>query len=140
MDLQAITEKLKTDYIQIVKKFESTIDLSGSSLSIPRVVAPYVFHMHDLLKEYSKLNDQLDELYHSKVFNVKIGNDALSVVDFNSSELRKMVETSKEYRVLNVRLQEIKNDLKVIEEMIGNIKNFSFNVNNAIKFRELTGE
>lgn len=139
MNLSEITEKLKTDYIAIIKKFETTVDIGQMSLSLPKIAAPFQFHYYDLLKEYSKLSDELDELYHAKVFNVKIGNDTLSVVDFNSSELKKMVETSPEYRKLQMRLNEIKNDLKIIEEMMSTIKNFGFNINNSIKFKEMMG-
>lgn len=139
MSIQAIADKLKTDYVKIVKDLEQKVDIGQLSLSLPKIVAPFQFAYHDLLKEYSKLQDELDELYHAKVFNVKIGNDKLSVVDWNSSELKKMVETDVDYRKLNLKLQDIKNDLKIIEEMMGTIKNFGFSINNKLKFTELMG-
>jgi predicted nuclease with TOPRIM domain len=137
--LQPITEKLKRDYIDIINKFETSIDISSMSLAIPKITAPYQFHYHDLLKEYSQIQDDLDELYHRKMFNVKIANDKLSNIDLNSSELKRMIETDKEYRDMNMKLQSLKNDMKIIEEIISTIKNFSFNVSNSIKYREMMG-
>lgn len=136
MNLSEITEKLKKDYLVIVKDFENAVDIGKISLQIPKLQAPFQFHYYDLLNEYSKLQDELEEHMYTKFWNAKIGNHELSNISLTDTNLRKAITETKEYREISKRQNQIKNDMKIIEEMMTTIKNFGFNINNTIKFRE----
>jgi len=134
-----ITERLKTKYLEHVSKFSDTTVMGNVSLSIPAILAPFQFHYSDLLRYAGSVSDEMEELYHRKVLMYKTGQSELSVIDINSSELKRMIESSEDYRVLKRDYEECVADMKLVEEMIGTIKNFSFNINNSLKFKELVG-
>ena len=133
------TNKLKEKYIEIVNDFKQSLDTS-KCLELPRLLAPYQFHYHDLLKEYSSVNDKVDELYYEELFNYKIQNSEMSHVDLSSTELKKMIECSTKYRNLIQQQKEISNDMKLIEDMIRTIRDFNFSMSNTIKYKELMGK
>lgn len=139
-DLHKRTQVLKEKYLEIVKSFETNIQIDMMSLSIPRVVAPYQFHYSDLLQAIYKINDKLDERFYHDMFNTKIGNSELSHISLGTSEAKRMIESSKEYRELKLQKEKLVADMKIIEEFINTIKNFSFNVSSALKFKEMIND
>lgn len=132
-----ITENLKQTYQLIVAKFDSISNLDVIAISIPKLSAPFQFHFHDLLKEYHMEQDKLDECFHDLMFNAKSGRIPMGLVNFGTSELKKMVETEPKYRAIQNNLNTIQEEMKIVEEMLGTIKQFSFNISNAIKYRDL---
>ena len=137
--LSKITDGLKTRYMKLVNEFSDSSVVDVLSLSIPKRLSPYQFHFNDLYRKSQEISDDLDELYYNKMLSYKVGQSELSVVDLNSSEIKRMIESSEDYRMLKQKYDQIVADMKIVEEMISTIKNFSFNVNNSLKFKELTG-
>jgi len=141
MTLHERTQALEKQYIQILKEWEQETDLSSISLKIPKYVAPFQFHLRSLFVEYSNLQDQLDQIFHDSVIEYKMQMSELSNFTFNASELKRMIETSKEHREIKKQQDEISNDMKLIEDIIKTMQNQSFNISNAIKWQAfISGE
>jgi len=134
------TELLKEKYLEIVKKLENTIAIDAMSLSIPRIVSQFQFTYSDILNELYIVSDKMEEKFYTEMFNYKIGNSELSHISLGTSENKRMIEASKEYRKLKMQKEMLTADLKIIEEFITTIKAFNFNVSSAIKFRELVND
>jgi len=132
-----ITEQLKTAYDELVVKLDNLQQLDAIALSLPRVCAPFQFHFHDLLKEYHAAQDIQDEYYHGAMFNAKSGRSQLALINLGASEIKKMIESDETYRKHTRVLNEIQEEMKLVEEMLSTVKNFGFNVSNAIKYREM---
>jgi len=130
------TEILKNEYLETIKKWSSGMAIDEIALSIPKTAAPYQFHLSELLSVYSDLENELDELYYNETFNYKIANSELANIDLNSSELRRMIETSPKYRAIKNQSRKISDAMKVTEEMLQTIKNYGFNLQAVIKWRE----
>ena len=132
MDMDVLKEKYK----ELVKKFEQQTDLASASLQIPKLVSPFQFLYNDLYKEYAQLQEELDELLYNETMGTKMQNTELSFVNLNASELKRMVEASPKYRTLKLRQETVYADMKLVEDMVNTIKSFSFNIGNAIKYKE----
>lgn len=128
-------EELQEHYLEDSLITEEMID--RQIISLPRIMAKYIFAYSDRLKEASNISCQKDELFHNFMMEYRAGKTDISKFTWNATELKKMIETSPRYLELTREEFRISNELKVIEEMIQAIKAIGYSMNNYISYKKL---
>ena len=128
-------EELKDQYLIDIDIQEEHIE--KQSLSLPKVMAKYQFFYQDTLSIIANLNDNLERLYYESVMQYKEGQGDLGRFTLNSTELKKLIESSVVYRETKkkVLLKEV--ELKLVEDMLSNLRGISYNVGNVLTYRKI---
>ena len=111
--------------------------LNTQIMSLPAVMAKYQFFFYDLLSNISKQHNILEEVYYNSILSYKESQHQLSNFDFNASELQKMIKASPDYRSAHLNLMDYENKLKMVEEMMSNIKSIGYAINNKITLTKI---
>ncbi len=125
------------NFNELKEAYEKDIELEEEMintqvLKLPKIMAKYQFFFYDLLREISLHHDSLDKVYYDSIMSYKQNQHELSNFDFSSTELQKIMKTSPNYRIAHLKIMELENQLKLVEEMMSNIKSMSFSINNKI--------
>lgn len=134
-------EPLEQRFKDLQKEFENDIDMEGMldkvSLSIPKKMSKYIYLYHDLLTLYSEYKDQKDELYYKIMSEYKMGESALSRINWSATELKQIIESTSNMRELNKHMALIGNMMKTTENMMSELKSISYSVNNALTYKKI---
>lgn len=128
-------EELKIQYQLDLELQDNMID--SQALALPKLIAKYQFYYSDLLNELNNIQDSKSALYHNLFTDYKLGNSELSNLVLNSSELKSMLTSSKTYRDKLKQEVKLENELKLVEEMLSNIKSMSFSINNYLTYKKI---
>lgn len=128
-------QELKIEYEKDILLEEATIE--KRVISIPKILSKYQNYFFDTLNKISELYDKKEELYHNTLLSYKRGEDKLSQISLSSTELKRALESSLAYRELSYKLALKENELKLVEEMISNIKNISWGIKSYIDYLKL---
>lgn len=128
-------DELKVQFEEDIKISEEMID--RQIISIPKIMAKYIFFYSDTLKDMSNISCEKDELFYSFMIEYRGGKTDISQFTWNATELKKMIETSPRFMELTRKELELQSNLKVVEEMISNIKSIGYSMNNYISYKKL---
>lgn len=128
-------EMLKVEYEKDILLDEMTID--RQVISLPKIMAKYQFFYHDVLQAITILEDSKEKTYYEMYTDYKMGNGDLKNLSLSGTELKKLLETNPTYRDISFKLSVRINELKLTEEMMSNIKNIGFAVNNYLTYKKI---
>lgn len=129
-----ITE-LQEQYIEDLKMDEATIE--KRVISLPIMLSKYQYMYYNILNDLSMFKDKIDELYYNIFTEYKKGKSDLSNITVSSTELKRIIESSIAYRELQLKIYYKENDLKLVDEMMQNIKQMSWGIKNYLDFQKL---
>lgn len=112
-------------------------DVTKLTFSLPNVLNKYQIFYFDTLNKVSELYDKKEKTYYDILIEYKLGKSDLSNISLSSTELKRMLESTVIYRELNTKLKNKENELKLVEEMMSNIKSISWGIKNYIDYMKL---
>ena len=127
--------ELKEQYKEDITIQEELVD--KQVFKLPIILNKYQIMFHNILTELSDIKEQKDKVYYDIMHDYRIGNSELSNFTWSTTELQKMVNTSPTMRELTHKETSLEADLKLVEEMIQNIRNISFQIKNYIDYKKL---
>ena len=127
---------------ELQQKFEEDIQITEEMIdrqiiSLPKIMAKYIFFYSDTLKMLSNISCRKDELFHGIMMEYRGGKSDMSKFSWNATELKRMIETSPVYMELVREENRLQSELKTVEEMIANIKSIGYSMNNYIAYKKL---
>lgn len=128
-------DKLKELYEEDITITEEMID--KQSIALPKIIAKYQFFYNDLLKQLADEKDREDKQYHEMFLEYKKGLGELGVYSLNTTEIKKLLETSLSFRDIRKSISKLEADLKTVEDMISNIKNIGYSINNYLTYKKI---
>ena len=130
-------QELQEHYLEDIKIEEETID--KQSIKLPIILNKYQVYLHKILKELSLLHEKKSEIYHTIMYEYKIGNHKLAQIEWSSTDLKRIIETSVEMRKTQKDIDILGADLRLVEEMINTFKTIGYQIRNYLDFQKLKG-
>lgn len=138
-DVNEKTEGLKKSYEKLIDTFSKDLNKDNLSLSLPKFVFPFQKHYRNIMQEFIEIQDQYNKYYENELYSYKISTGNRSLCNPNATEMKVFIDKSKEGREYKKYMQELEADMNLIESMIEVLKNYNFNLNYSLKFREMVG-
>lgn len=135
LDFELLMEHLQESYQEDLKINDELLD--KQSIMLPQLINKYQVTLHKLLQEITDLEDTKKQIFHTTMYNYRIGDSDLASIDWNSSDLKKIIETSVDMREVEKKISNRSNDLRLVEEMINTIRNMGFNIKNWIDYKKI---
>ena len=128
-------QELQEQYQEDIKLEEASIE--KRMINIPIILSKYQNYYFDTLNKISELYDIQEQTYHNLLLDYKSGESDLANYSLSNTEVKRMLESSLVYRDVSYRIARLENELKLVEEMMSNIKQISWSIKNYVDYIKL---
>jgi len=128
-------EEIKEHYDKDIELSEAM--LNSQIMSLPKIIAKYQYYFYDLLKAIAIKQESLDKLYYDSLLEYKYQQHELSNIKFTDAQIGKILKITPLYRQNHLVMMDLESELKLVEEMMSNIKNIGFSINNKVTLEKI---
>lgn len=127
---------------ELQKEYEKDINLKVElledlSLSIPKKLSKYQNYFYSLLENLAEANDKLTVIYNEAYLEYKQGLGKHCNFKFSATEITKVLKADDIYRIQALKVVRLENELKLVEEMMSNVKSIGYSIHNRILLKKI---